>query len=268
MISLLALRVIATVVHGIAQICTILRLVYQKRKHRMWLDDGFVAAALLCSIAWLVCFWIRSQGVDSLAQSHLWRLRAYWTDSLTFLTVVWFTRTAVLLSTVRLAPPGLFSRQIPFFASILFLMMWGALLIQRVYMCHYNSSWESEDDPQCTNIPMKITGLACELFSDFILIVSPIVALASSPVARKQRRLLLITFISSLAFTIVSVAHAVYTVRNFGSRSEDLTVIIQVCTPFSSKVSAPDSDIPYLRSRAPRYCFPISLSASCSRTSA
>ncbi|KAF9006842.1 hypothetical protein BDZ89DRAFT_1168584 [Hymenopellis radicata] len=224
MISLLTLRVTATVVHGVAQICTILRLVYQKRKHRMWLDDGFVAASLFCSMAWLACFWIQTN-VEGMGP--LYRLPAYWTDSVTFLTVVWFTRTSVLLSTVRLAPPGLVSRQIPFFASILFLMMWGALLIQRIYMCHHDSSWESMDEPRCTNMTMKITGSACELFSDLILMVAPIAALASAPVARKQHRLLLITFISALTFTCVSVAHAVYTLRNFGDDREDLTAIVQ-----------------------------------------
>ncbi len=51
-------QVIATVVHGLAQIFTFFRLAYRSRKGRLWLDDACASIAMVCSLVWLVCYWI------------------------------------------------------------------------------------------------------------------------------------------------------------------------------------------------------------------
>ncbi|KIY71991.1 hypothetical protein CYLTODRAFT_344876 [Cylindrobasidium torrendii FP15055 ss-10] len=233
--DLLILRlVIATTVHGVAQICTFLRLAYQIRQRRVWLDDGAATFAALASIVWLAGFWVETDVKGPLAH----RVNAYWAESLTFLVVVWFTRASVLLSTVRIAPPGLISRKIPFFAVILFVVMWIALMAQRITLCYRDKSWASDETPQCSSAhPRILPWLIVEFFSDIVLLCAPLGALIFGRTTSNQSRLLIVTFITSFALTAVSVGHGVTTIHDFSNHLEYLAAIVQARPLFHAQPS-------------------------------
>ncbi|KAK0202081.1 hypothetical protein DFS33DRAFT_1263870, partial [Desarmillaria ectypa] len=219
-------QVTATVVHGLAQIFTFFRLAYRSRKARLWLDDACASIAMLCSLVWLVCYWIFTDvpGVGPFGQSELFRIRSYWVDSAMFLTVVWYVRVSLMFSFVRSSPPGIFSRRLPFFGSVLFLLMWASLLAQRIYLCYRDKSWQDQSQPKCDNS----RTILVEFFSNLIILATPAVTLIAGAVYHAQHRVLLILLFCAVIITATSVVHAVYWIHEYVALLEDLTAIIEV----------------------------------------
>lgn len=185
---------------------------------------------MVCSLAWLVCYWILTDvpGVGPIGQSELFRIRSYWVDSATFLSIVWLSRMSLMFSFIRSSPPGFLSRKLPFFASVLFLLMWASLLAQRIYLCDQDESWQDQPQPKCDNQTIRITVLAFELFSNLIILATPVVTLIAGTVYHAQHRVLLILLFCALIITAVSVVHAVFWIHeSYVVLLEDLTAIIE-----------------------------------------
>ncbi|KAK0243910.1 hypothetical protein EDD85DRAFT_179794 [Armillaria nabsnona] len=229
MVTVWTLRITATVVHGLAQIFTFFRLAHRSRKGRLWLDDACASIAMVCSLVWLVCYWIYTDvpGVGPFGQSELFRIRSYWVDSTMFLVVVWLSRMSLMFSFIRSSPPGILSRKLPFFGSVLFLLMWASLLAQRIYLCHRDETWQDQSQPKCDNQTIKITVLAFELFSNLIILATPAVTLIAGTVYHAQHRVLLILLFCAVIITAASVVHAVYWIHEYGVLLEDLSAIIE-----------------------------------------
>lgn len=56
---------------------------------------------------------------------------------------------SILYSAIRIIPPMMALRRFAYGCAALFGCMWAALMIQKLYICAHDESWELQKAPQC-----------------------------------------------------------------------------------------------------------------------
>lgn len=157
---------------------------------------------------------------------------------------------SMLYSVIRITPPMMPLRRIAYFCAILFGLMWVGLLVQKIYICAHDRSWERLPAPQChlgesvgileliskqyhqywyiTQYPERFVPIA-DFIADGILVGIPLRLIWHVNMPRHMRKLLFSIFSASILVTIVSVVHAVYLLGPSGLL-EGLTANVEVCT--------------------------------------
>ncbi|KAE9408835.1 hypothetical protein BT96DRAFT_1013007 [Gymnopus androsaceus JB14] len=257
LISITTWRITATVLAGVGQIITLLRVIYRAKKRQLWVDDVLAALSGLLSFVALPCLWIYTDylGVGPLNQSQHNRLMAYWVLSGTFIAIVWLTRLSLVCSLLRIVPRSI--RPIAYIASAVFSLMGIALFIQEIMLCHSDTSWESLGgmNLQCSgNQAIMATEIALEFFSNIALVTMLIRIIAIFKTVALRRLVILAILIGSLLISGGSIAHAVYLIQNTGllarftasiQASSSLIIInLQVLVVFFSLLTDPGREDP------------------------
>jgi hypothetical protein len=58
LISITTWRITATVLAGVGQLLTLLRIIYRAKKRQLWVDDMLAALSGILSLTALPCLWI------------------------------------------------------------------------------------------------------------------------------------------------------------------------------------------------------------------
>ncbi|EGN95667.1 hypothetical protein SERLA73DRAFT_186822 [Serpula lacrymans var. lacrymans S7.3] len=194
------LRIVTSVLQGLAISLTVFRLWYRIRLQRAWWEDGWAAIALLWGTLFLIADWVyltSPSGNTSLA--------AYWVYMFSFTCVLWAVRMSLVFSVVRMMSPSPLRRRLAFGIGGLFAMMWVGLLVQKVYMCGHIIGWHKT----CHLMrPMVIVEVGSDCISDTILVVIPLRLLWHVNLPRQQRRMILSLFSSSIVISLGSILHA------------------------------------------------------------
>ncbi|KAK7028837.1 hypothetical protein VNI00_014850 [Paramarasmius palmivorus] len=230
MVSVTNLRIITTVLFGVAQLTTYARAILRYRRHRFWVDDGVALLATICSLVGLVCFWVDSdvEGIGPFVQSEASRIRASWVVNGMFISVLWSSRLAILLSLIRVLPYRL--RSIPYAVCCLFMMMWAAILALTVKMCEPSAEWWKVNH-HCQDRVTLMTTLSFEFFSALFLVLAPAVLSAKLPedIPALQQGIVSSVAVVGLFLLGGSIAHGIFFVQHNGDL-EQLTACIQVAT--------------------------------------
>ncbi|THU97126.1 hypothetical protein K435DRAFT_857928 [Dendrothele bispora CBS 962.96] len=220
MISPTTWRITTTVLAGIAQLFTIIRIIYRYKKSCCWLDDVVGALASACSLAALVAFWFYSNGVDEITHLKVDLTTAYWAFSVMNISVIWLSRIGLSLTLIRISP--LDFRRLSYVTSVLLAMMGIALIAQRAVLCQLDSSWKSIADPQCNNTVTLATTISSEFSSSLIMLFGIARTYAFSDNIRAARRGMFIAlFIANCFLFAGSISHTVFLIQGQGD-PEDL----------------------------------------------
>ncbi|KAK0494256.1 hypothetical protein EDD18DRAFT_1107283 [Armillaria luteobubalina] len=223
------------------EISTVLRLLYNALNSCLWADDACAGLAMLSSLGWLVCFWVRTDMLGTVlsGQPAFTGSIVIWMDDILALAVVWLSRMSFILSLVRISPPRLsIVRKLPFLESMLFLLMWGLLLAERIYYFHgRTSSGMDTEGQQFWGEIIRVTVLASETISNVVMAVTlTFRVMAGSAIGVHRRRLLLLLFSGLTIVVATSIIHTVFWVHGSAPLRRDLTAIIQVKYSFSASI--------------------------------
>ncbi|KAH7930234.1 hypothetical protein BV22DRAFT_83413 [Leucogyrophana mollusca] len=199
----LILKIVTTVLQGLAILLTLFRLWYRFSIRRFWWEDTWAAVALLCGIALLVSHWVQSVASPGIA------IAAYWVYTFAFASVIWAVRLSVLFSITRLIYPDKVSRFVACVITTLFVLLWGGVVSSKAYWCGSNLSWYKR---RACSMPrsLDIYELSTDVVSDAILVVLPLRLLWSVKLPENsQRRIILSIFSSSVVVTFTSIFRAV-----------------------------------------------------------
>ncbi|THH18191.1 hypothetical protein EW146_g2738 [Bondarzewia mesenterica] len=221
---------VVTTIHTLAIFSTVFRLAHRTRTRRLGWDDFFAGLALCFLFICLVAIWVRTdvQGVGPLYQSHHARLVAYWLLTIDFTCSLWAARLSIILSIIRVMPPMVLIHRVARWFTFFFVLLWAALIIQKVVHCTSDLSWEQKEEPQChLGHAIGITELTADFVSDVILVALPLRLLWNLSLPTRQRRLLFTLFSASMVITLVSVVHAVFVIGPAGFL-EAITANVQI----------------------------------------
>ncbi|KAF8549755.1 hypothetical protein OG21DRAFT_560838 [Imleria badia] len=205
----------ATLVHGVAILTTIFRLIYRWYLSRISWEDGWATLALICDAACLASVWIKVAPVTPHTGSQI-NIKSNWLFSLTITAIVWFARISILSSIVRIANPTPRLRLAAYCIGAMFLAMEAGLLAQKIFFCVEDFCKISYAD----SVP--IAQLVTDIISDIILVAVPIRFLRDARLHRNHRILIISTFAASILISGVTILHSVLLFQD----STDTTLII------------------------------------------
>ncbi|KIJ13009.1 hypothetical protein PAXINDRAFT_81922, partial [Paxillus involutus ATCC 200175] len=196
-------QVSGSVVHGLAIIITLFRLLYRWYMLIFWWEDAWAALALVFDIGCLVSVWMEVPPQNSeFHRVHAFiDIMANWILSVTLTCIIWCARMSILCSIVRIANPSPKLRRIAYCIAAVFSTMGIALVAQKIVMCSLDS---------CKFMShIAITQLVTDVVSDAMLVAASVRFLRDVKLSRKRRVLILSTFSASILITAVTILHSV-----------------------------------------------------------
>ncbi|OAX40613.1 hypothetical protein K503DRAFT_864469 [Rhizopogon vinicolor AM-OR11-026] len=178
-------KLVGSVSHSIAILCTVFRLVYRLCMRHFWWEDVWAALALIADVVCLACIWI-DLNVSS------------WTQAVAFTFVLWPARLSIIFSILRLAN-HLVQKQVIYLIAVCFACMWFALLAQKLTICNFHSC---EMDKT-----FALSQLITDILADIALVAAPLQLLGDMALSRNRKILVLSTFSASFLITIITIPH-------------------------------------------------------------
>jgi len=181
------------------------------RRNRFWWDDAYALLSMLSIILRVVGTFLVVHEPGKIAQSA--KVAAYFLQSSTFYSAIWFARLSMLFSIIRIDPNPYQRKRLLFLAAAFFLA--GLFLICQIFwVCIPNPVWKTLPITQCPlNIQVAVCQLVAAAVSDFILIAAPL-KLFRDILNKGLRRRLVLIFSASIMATIVSSVHVSYILRD------------------------------------------------------
>ncbi|KAH7922126.1 hypothetical protein BV22DRAFT_1037839 [Leucogyrophana mollusca] len=230
---LLTVMATSAALQGLAILLTIWRLCYRISIRRFFWDDGWAATSMLCDMGFLISDWVR---LKVCIRSHEASMIVYWVYAIGFECSVWTARMSILCSITRLMPSSKHSRRITLIFATLFALMWCGVVVQIVHKCDSGRSYLPSGAVMCPfSSVFDVYELAIDVVSDAILVVLPLRLLWDVKLPRQsQRRLILSSFSTSMAVSIISVFRTTCRLMKltplvFVSAELELVVCLVVC---------------------------------------
>lgn len=192
------LEVIAATFHGVAVVCTVLRLSYRYYVARLWWEDMWAALSLAFDLICFVCAFFNRPLANNRAAPAVNRM--FWLASIAFPCVLWFARASILCSLVRVANPEGGLRHVIYGTGISFIIMFIGIVAQKIYICElYGCS-----------IPdfAVITQLITDIFSDGMLVALPLLVLRRIRLPKSQKILVLLSFSAAIFISAATILHS------------------------------------------------------------
>ncbi|KAF8551772.1 hypothetical protein OG21DRAFT_1486742 [Imleria badia] len=208
----LSLKIIAGTFHSVAIACTIFRLMYRWYMTYFWWEDSWAVFALVCDVVCLVAT-LLEQPTTAPKLPHI-NYITNWMVALAFPCVLWACRTSILFSIVRVANPSEQLRRVAYLVGCSFLIMWAALMVQKIQICITDACLIAGS--------VGLSQLITDVISDLSLVIMPIYLLRETKVNYRQRIMVFAVFSASLLITLVSILHSL---ALFLSRSNGIIVI-------------------------------------------
>ncbi|KAG1779436.1 hypothetical protein EV702DRAFT_101428 [Suillus placidus] len=190
------LEVIAATFHGVAVVCTVLRLSYRYYVARLWWEDMWAALSLAFDLICFVCTFLTRPVVINPPVAN----RVFWLVSIAFSCVLWSARASILCSLIRVANPEGGLRHVVCGTGISFIIMFIGIVAQHIYICeHYECS-----------IPdfVVITQLIADIFSDGMLVALPLLMLRRIRLPKSQKILVLLSFSAAIFISAATILHS------------------------------------------------------------
>ncbi|KAF8549681.1 hypothetical protein OG21DRAFT_1488336 [Imleria badia] len=192
----LAVQIPATLVHGVAILATMFRLLYRCYLSRFSWEDAWATSALICDIACLASVWMEAAPDIPNSASQI-NLKSNWLFSLTITSVLWFARMSILSSVVRIANPRPKFRLAASCIGAIFLAMYAGLL--QVLILNFRGGRATRHRQNST----------ADIISDIILVAAPIRFLRDVRLHRDSRILIISAFSASILITGVTILHSI-----------------------------------------------------------
>ncbi|TFK71214.1 hypothetical protein BDN72DRAFT_475267 [Pluteus cervinus] len=207
--------IILIVLHCIAMLSTIFRLLHRFRIRQLWWDDlwagiAMIAAAFLIPLLQISPVYGPGNTNLSLAIKKFSR----WSTLFIFTTVLWASRVSIGIMILRMLPPS-GMRRIAQGALFGFAAMVLALVIQQVFICgKVSKPVISCPIPRSTGILQLCTNI----IADTWLLGAPIYLLVHMKLPSGHKRLLACILATSILTTAVGITHCVFILLHEGRK--------------------------------------------------
>ncbi|KIK02475.1 hypothetical protein K443DRAFT_96805 [Laccaria amethystina LaAM-08-1] len=195
------------ILHSIALVSTIFRIVQRWSASRLWWDDVLLLLPLGIDATYLASLWKlyhRSFVLASAFDKTL--IDSFWFTTLLWLLVIWSCRTSLALSMARIFPPGHHSRRSFLTLAFYFVVTFILCIVTLSVVCRTGNKIMYSGE-SCIKAGMMATAL--DLSGDTLLTLVPLVTFWRVGLPQTQRRLILITFSASFMTLIPSIAFCV-----------------------------------------------------------
>ncbi|KAG1775434.1 hypothetical protein EV702DRAFT_973180, partial [Suillus placidus] len=192
LMCIITCKVVGSVSHSIAILCTIARLVYRAWTRHFWWEDAWAAVALIADVLCLVCLWL-DQRISCDSQSHL-NLTS-WSRA---------ARMSIIFSVIRIARHSGCKnyKQITYPIAMSFACMWAALIAQKMSVCELHS---------CIMPPsVAFSQLITDVIADVLLVAAPLYLWNNVGLSRNRQILVQSVFSASLLITAITIIHSIY----------------------------------------------------------
>ncbi|KAG2048759.1 hypothetical protein BDR06DRAFT_1070993, partial [Suillus hirtellus] len=184
-------------------VLTVFRLAYRIWLGRFWVEDAWAGVAFLCGVAAFTSCWTYTKAGKRSPLVHIaYSLLNFYLQAV---------RQSILFSIVRIVYATQHLRRLMFCLAGLFLGFWAGLVAQKAWHYGHNTSWYHTTG-RVHNLmtrPMIIFELITDCLSDAILIILPLRLLWSLRLPKRQKRMILAIFSSSIIVTIISIFRGV-----------------------------------------------------------
>ncbi|TFK55489.1 hypothetical protein OE88DRAFT_1641386 [Heliocybe sulcata] len=253
------LRLLAWTLPIFAITITAFRLAIRAHKRQLWWDDFWAFMAALCLVIFVAAMELHFRDEGKLFAAHApatvalsfsrllfihnkdstvlyvrFKLRSsqpspyIWIRRLDhfFYAVNWCSKLSILVSTVRLSPPGTFRRSI-IYIGYAFACAWLVLFAQVFWTCENQPGWKDAPDPQCNlGKNVAIAQVITDVVTDAILVSAPLKLVWRVKLTRPRKIRIMAVFSSTAVATAVSLYHA-YAILRFGGFQEARAAVIQ-----------------------------------------
>lgn len=209
--TFVTLRAVSSGFIVLGLVLTVFRLAYRIWLGRFWVEDAWAGVAFLCGVAAFTSCWTYTEAVGEGG------IISFWVYSFTFPSVVWAVRQSILFSIVRIVYATQHLRRLMFCLAGLFLGLWAGLVAQKAWHYGYNTSWYHTTGKVhiLMTQPMIVFELITDCLSDAILIILPLRLLWSLRLPKRQKRMILAIFSSSIIVTIISIFRGVCQISKY-----------------------------------------------------
>ncbi|KAF8836873.1 hypothetical protein BDN67DRAFT_983644 [Paxillus ammoniavirescens] len=195
---LYALRVTASVFQVLGLILTAFRIYFRLKIGRFWWEDAWAGISLLSGSIWMIAQWAlvvkrRTISIQSVSPHYqpidgLTSIVGSWTYAIGFTCIITAVRMSVLFSITRVIPESSHLRKFTHLCAAFFAACWVILMIEKI--------------------------LQSDCVADLILVVLPLRVLWKVRLPRRQRRMILSIFASSIILAFGALCHTLGQVLN------------------------------------------------------
>ncbi|KIJ08293.1 hypothetical protein PAXINDRAFT_102630 [Paxillus involutus ATCC 200175] len=209
---LYVVRVIASVFQVVGLILTAFRIYFRLKIGRFWWEDAWAGISLLTGSIWMVAQW------TFLLTDDLTSIVGSWTYSIGFTCIITMVRMSVLFSITRVIPESSRLRKFTHVCAAFFAACWVILIIEKILQCA-DPSWHyvpiSSGKPFCqVKLRIYIFEFSTDCVAVLILVVLPLRMLWKVRLPRRQRRMILSIFASSIVLAFGALFHTLGQVLN------------------------------------------------------
>lgn len=224
--TFVTLRAVSSGFMILGLVLTVFRLAYRIWLGRFWVEDAWAGVAFLCGVAAFTSCWTYTKAVGEEG------IISFWVYSFTFPSVVWAVRQSILFSIVRIVYATQHLRRLMFCLAGLFLCLWAGLVAQKAWHYGHNTSWYQTTGKVhiLMTQPMIMFELITDCLSDTILIILPLRLLWSLRLPKRQKRMILAIFSSSIIVTIISIFRGVCQISKY-------VTVLALTTDFETALS-------------------------------
>lgn len=195
------------------------------RRGRYWWDDAWVFFSLINLFIQFAAVFMHVEDPSEISRTS--RIAAYYLMAVTFYTIIWSARLAILYSIIRLDPDPVMRYRLKWVAGV-FVAAIFFFFAQLMWVCEPEPGWKDARSPQCRlNKEVAICQVVSDVISDLLLITLPIRLIRGIRDRGLQRRLMLI-FSTSIVTTVVSLAHAYYIITD-GEIPVVISALVEDC---------------------------------------
>ncbi|KAG9312017.1 hypothetical protein JVU11DRAFT_7291 [Chiua virens] len=200
-------RVVATIFEVLGLVLTTWRIYFRLKIGRFWWEDAWAAILLVTGVIWLIAWWIYLKSND------LTSIVAGWFNSIGFTCIVTLARTSILYSIIRIIHGRPRLLKFSYACVAFFAACWIILIVEKVVQCALDSTWHKVytfGAPSCLQkASYTIFQFITDCIAVSILVAIPLHMLWRVKLPRRQRRMILSIFASSIVLAFGALFHLV-----------------------------------------------------------
>ncbi|KAG9309650.1 hypothetical protein JVU11DRAFT_10314 [Chiua virens] len=203
-----ALLITFSIVEGLAMLVTLLRLMFRLKIGRFGWEDMWAALVFVFGTTFIV-----SQLVSFDSAKYETEFISNWIATSAFTCAVWAVRMSLLYSVIRITSPLSTLHKLATIIAFLFFLCWAILIALKIWWCVDDTKSMlifGSLRPMCF-LPSQITifEMISHWISVVILVILSFKLLWRVKLPRRQRRMILSLFSSTLIICLFSLFHAV-----------------------------------------------------------
>ncbi|KAH0835720.1 hypothetical protein J3R83DRAFT_9542 [Lanmaoa asiatica] len=199
-----SLSVSATIVEALGLVLTAWRIYFRLKIGRFWWEDAWAAILFATSASWIITYWVASY------TNGLTFIVSTWIYFVGFTCIVALARMSVLFSIIRIIHGSPHLLKFAYACVAFFVAFWLIQVVEKTWQCALDPSWHYTIAAFCiVDKQIAVFEFTTDCISVSILVVLPLCMLWKVKLPRRQRRMILSIFASSVVLAFAALFHTV-----------------------------------------------------------